>query len=152
MKEYCTAKGRYHIEGFDVITGQKVFDQVYDNVLVQNFFTSIFEFLDNDGTATQLAISHFASGTGTNTATKADTQLQTEAFRKSVTSKSYTNTVFTVKAFLASSESNFTITEIAIFAGGSATANSGNLISRCNCNIEKNSSTQYTVNYTIDLQ
>jgi hypothetical protein len=139
--------GEYRFEGFDSVTGEKIFDKTYKNVLVQNYFTSIFKLLN--GESPSLSISHFAAGSGTSTAVKSDTALGSEVFRKAVTTKTYAAAKFTVKVSLAPSECAFVIKEIGIFANGINTLGSGSLVSRCNVDIDKNSSTQLLITYTI---
>ena len=83
---------------------------------------------------------------------KANTALQTEVFRKAITTKTYNATQFICKLSLGADESVFTIREIGLFADGTDTLGSGTLFSQCNVNIAKNASTQYLITYTITAQ
>lgn len=150
MDELSMFKGQYIFEEYR--EGKLVSVKKFDNVLCQRYFTGIFNFLrqsDTSQAAAYLNITHFATGTGTTAPAKADTQLQTEVFRKSVTTRTQTNTTCVIKTTLAPSESNFTIKEVGIFANGTGTANSGNLISHCAVDVIKNSSSQYIVTFTL---
>jgi hypothetical protein len=137
-------KGQYVFEWED---GRK---EVFDNVIVQNFFDGLFDALN--GSACNLQITHMATGDGTSSALKADTALENEIFRKAISSKSFTSTKAIFKLSLAASESAFNIKEIGVFAEATDTPESGILISRCNVNIDKNASTQLLITYTITAE
>lgn len=152
--EIVKAHGEYHVEGFDR-SGNKVYDKTFHNILTQAFFTRVFQFLNQAISVPDvdaLNLTHMATGTGTATPTKADTALGTEAFRKAISSKTFTANKFTCKLSLDTSESNFTITEIGTFAKATDTPGSGVLISRALVNIPKTSAIKYLVTYTITCQ
>jgi len=168
MKDTCTFKGKYRFEGFDLtgldvdltqidvntIADRKVSDDTFHNLLTQGYFTAIMKFLNqaiDSPNVDDLNINYIATGTGTTTPTKADTKLVTEVFRKAPASKTKTATVFTCKLSLAAGESNYTITEIGTFADGTASADTGLMISRAIVNIAKNSNISYLVTYTITM-
>jgi hypothetical protein len=142
-------KGRYRFEGFNK-AGKKVFDKTYSNVITQSLFTNFFKNLNAESAV--LNLTHMATGSGVNTALKADTALQTEVFRKAITTKTYGATQFICKLSLGAPESVFTIREIGLFADATSTPGSGILFSRCNVNIVKNASTQYLITFTITAQ
>ena len=147
--ENVQAIGEYTFEGYDS-DGNLVDKQVYHNVITQNFFTGVMKLL-NAATGDDIHLTHMATGTGTNTAAKADTALQTEYFRKAISSKSYTTTQFIAKLSLGTTESNTTIREVGVFANATDTPGSGKLISRCNVNIAKNVNITYLVTYKLTL-
>ncbi len=151
--DMITCKGEYRFEGFD-LQGNKVSDVTYKNVLTQLFFTGLMKFLDqvvsNPGVG-DMNLNYVATGTGTNPALKTNTLLQTEAFRKSIATKTIGLTTFTCKVSLDPADSNFTITEIGVFAAATGTVDSGTMVSRANVNIEKTSSIRYLITYTITM-
>lgn len=138
INDIIKVKGRY--EFFNVDTKET---KVFDNLVVQGFFTNIFKAMK--GETFYLQVKDFATGSGTNAAIKSDTTLQTEYFRKAISSINYNTTQCVIKTTLAPSESNITIKEVGIFD------TNGGLISRANVNIEKNASTQYIVTYTMTI-
>jgi len=144
LNEKVIVKGHWLIEGCD---GTRL---EWDNVVVQGFFTNVISRL-NGGSAA-LNVTHIATGTGTNAAAKSDTALQTEFFRKALSSKSTTATTFVAKLSLAPSESVTTIRELGVFIDATDTAGSGTLLSRCNVSFTKNASTQYLMTYTLTIQ
>lgn len=150
MNDTAIANGEYFFEAYENGKRAPKYDRYYHNVITQNFFTGVFQLL-NAATGADIHLTHMATGTGTTTATKADTALGTEAFRKALSSKSYTTTQFIAKLSLGTTESNFTIKEIGIFANATDTAGSGTLISRCLVDIAKNSNITYLVTYIITL-
>lgn len=132
------AKGFYEIVNDE--TGEII---AAHNVITTGLFTAILNNLNN--TATGFAITKLAAGTGTNTAAFTDTALQTQIAEKAITSSSITTTQYKCKIILAPSEFVGNIKEMGMFAGST-------LISRVNVDFPKNSSTQYTVNFTLTLQ
>lgn len=140
--------GHYKIERLD---GDKwVAVQEKKNVVVQGFFDSII--LNLRGTDTPMEVTHFALGTGSSPALKANASLETETFRKARSSTSNSPTSFIAKLSLAPSEAVMTIREIGVFMEATDTPGSGTLLSRVNVNIEKNASTQYLITYTLTIQ
>ena len=142
MNDKLNMFGEYHIEGWE--NGVKTIDFKKKNVITQTLFNAFFDALD--GTTTPIEIAEIATGTGTNTAMKSDTALQTEVFRKAISSKSRTSKQFIVKLSLGTAESAFVIREIGVFTSD------GDMISRVNVNIDKNSSTQLLITYTLTAQ
>lgn len=143
MNEKAKLKGSFLIEARDK-DGRLVWAQRLDNQLMKINQTVRTQMLLGTyaGTTDALQIKYFAFGTGTAAVTVNDTQLASEQFRKVVTQSSNPSdgVVQTVVA-LATSEANFNIKEIGVFAGpnASSTANSGTLISRILVDIDKNS-------------
>lgn len=157
INEGIKAVGIYKFEAYNAKTLERIpkLDRTYRNILVQGFFTTVFEFLNQAISAPNVAdlnLSHFATGTGTTTPMKSDTALETEYFRKAISVKSFGSTSFVCKTILGPTESNITIREIGIFANGSMTPGSGTLISHCSTNFEKISNIQYIVTYTLTLE
>ena len=140
--------GHYKIEKLECDKWETV--QEKKNVVVQGFFTGLFTHLQ--GTATPMEVTHFALGTGTTTAMKANVALEMEEFRKARTSISSTPTSLIVKLSLAPIEAVMTIREIGLFMEATDTAGSGTLLSRVNVNVKKNASTQYLITYTLTIQ
>jgi hypothetical protein len=75
-------------------------------------------------------INYGALGTGTNAAANGDTQLQTEVFRKTTASTSYTTNQAFIDFFYSKADTNGTYQEFGTFIDGSASANSGQLFTR----------------------
>jgi len=150
MEDIGNVFGEYFFEAYENGKRAPQYDRAYHNVIVQNFFTGVFQLL-NAATGADIHLTHMATGTGTGAALKTNTALGTEAFRKALSSKSYTATQFTAKLSLGTTESNFTIKEIGIFANATETAGSGTLISRCLVDIAKNSNITYLITYKLTL-
>lgn len=151
--ENIKVTGVYHVEGFNIITGEKVFDETYRNVITQLYFDSLFSFMDSSGTdGTEIGLTFFSTGDDDTTALKADTELGNEIFRKSLTSVTSTSNKVIATTVLAPAESVFVIKELGIWAEGSLTLDSGTLISHVNVDIDKNISTQYNITYTFTIE
>jgi len=150
MEDIGNVFGEYFFEAYENGKRAPKYDRHYHNVITQNFFTGVFQLL-NAATGADIHLTHMATGTGTGAALKTNTALGTEAFRKALSSKTYTATQFTAKLSLGTTESNFTIKEIGIFANATDTAGSGTLISRCLVDIAKNSNITYLITYKLTL-
>jgi hypothetical protein len=155
--------GRYTVQGYDEnwnpaefeCNGQMVSTYRGKNVLTQLLFTGFFKFL-NAVTDTpaydDLNITHLAVGTGTTAPAKTDTTLENEYFRKAVSSKSYTDDIFTAKMLMGTTEGNTTITEIGVFADATDTTDSGTLLSHIAVNITKTDSISLLLTWTLTLE
>jgi len=150
MEDIGNVFGEYFFEAYENGKRAPKYDRYYHNVITQNFFTGVFQLL-NAATGADIHLTHMATGTGTGAALKTNTALGIEAFRKALSSKSYTTTQFIAKLSLGTTESNFTIKEIGIFANATDTAGSGTLISRCLVDIAKNSNITYLITYKLTL-
>lgn len=138
----------YTIEGFDA-DGRRVFIKT-KNVVVQNFFTSVFTLLSGGSAA--LNITHFAVGSGTSTAAKTDTALQTETYRKAVSAITASATKLTVKTSIGASDFVGTWQEVGIIINGTDTLASGSLLSRANVSFNKTNAIQLLITYTLTCQ
>lgn len=154
MNEKLSFKGFYRIKIVNLETG-KVLEDCIHNVVCQGFFDGVWAFLNeaiDSPSVDALNLTYFAVGDGTTPAMRADTVLENETFRKALSTKSYIDTKFTAKVVIGASEGNPTgevITEVGIFAGGSAAADSGTLISRAVVNIPKNANIQLIITWTL---
>jgi len=153
MSEIMSITGRYLFEGFNK-DGNKVFEKEYKNVVTNGFFGTVINFLDytTDQPGNTLNITHIALGIGTNEASKDDTKLVNEIFRKKITTKSRTNNKYVCKLLIDGNEANFIIREVGTFVNTDNTVNNGLLISRTNVFIEKTSSIQYLITFTLTIQ
>ena len=90
---------------------------------------------------------HLALGTGVTPASSADTKLQTEVFRKVVSSKTRTAAMVRLRTFLLASEAIGTWIEFGIFMAGTNILNSGTLLNRILLagGISKTSNTYLTI-------
>jgi len=113
---------------------------VFENVVVQNVFSGLFGALN--GVAPLIQITHLAVGTGTTTASRNDTALVTETYRKPISVITVSNTGVLVKTNFAPGEITGVFKEIGIFAGST-------LISRANIDKTINAADQFLVTYTL---
>lgn len=98
-----------------------------------------------------LRVNKIAIGTGTNSPAAGDTQLQTETFRKDTASANSVSNVATVTAFYTAAETSGTFREAGLFMGGTASANTGTLLSRVAINITKTTAQTMTIEWTITI-
>lgn len=75
--------------------------------------------------------SHIALGSGNNPFSESDTLLQTEEFRKQITQKTrLSNRTRSIVSILENEANNFDIREVGLFANGTDSANTGQLVAR----------------------
>lgn len=98
-----------------------------------------------------LRANYTALGSGTNAPANGDTTLQTEVIRKQTGSATNANNVAYITAFYTASEGVGTHREAGIFIAGTATADSGTLLSRIAINITKGATETLTIDTTITI-
>jgi len=140
LKQKLKAKGVYNIEHWQ--DGKLIKKECIKNVVVQNFFTAVYNCLA--GSSIAIPITHLATGDGIATAARTDTALGNELFRKAISTVTGGTANFTAKTSLTPDESNFTIREIGLFSNTT-------LISRVNVDIAKNKNVQILVTYTLEI-
>lgn len=127
--------GQYHIVVKDK-DGKIKHDVVIDNITTTAYHTVIADYMTNASPSGTILVDYIAVGTGTNTPAITDTQLQTENARKLQTSRTSSAGVAAVAtAFAAGDVPTSTLKEVGLFAGGTATANTGTLVSRAAINL-----------------
>lgn len=95
---------------------------------------------------------YFALGTGSNTPANIDTSLQTETLRAAFTDRSsYTNIAYLDVFFPTASVAGNSYNEAGIFVDGSASVNTGYLLSRVAINQTLGASQTLTVNCSITI-
>jgi hypothetical protein len=96
---------------------------------------------------------HIALGTGTNAAAAGDVSLQTEEYRKAITSSTITGNSAKFAAFIAFADYSGTISELGLFADATDTVGSGTLFSRFipTTPITKTSADALVISWTITL-
>lgn len=150
-KESVMLKGVYTFTIRDAVTGAVKRTHRYENIVPTVARQNIANNMTASSPASSLLINKAALGTGTNTPANSDTQLQTETYRNDVASKTNSANVAYVTAFYSAAEVSGTFREIGLFAGGTASANTGVLMSRVAINITKSTSETLTVDWTLTI-
>lgn len=100
-------------------------------------------------------LNYTALGTGDTAPANGDTQLVTETFRKLTASGTNSNNIAYITAFYTAAEVTGTFKEAALFANGTASADSGILFSRVLLNptsgITKSGTETLTIDYTLTI-
>lgn len=92
-----------------------------------------------------------ALGSGTNTPANGDTTLQTETYRNDVASRTNASNIGYVTGFFSATEVSGTFREAGLFSDGTASANTGILVSRVAINITKSLSESLTIDWTLTI-
>ena len=154
MRSQLKMTGKYMFEAVE--NGRVIGRTEYSNLITNGIYENVLKFLNYSEESSPpandiLDVSYFALGTGTTAPAITDATLETETFRKIYTQKSWTGLILTAVTQLTASEANFNIKEVGIFAGGSAVADSGLLLSRTIVDITKNSNIVYNVYWVLAL-
>ena len=124
----------------------------YDNLIPTAGRAALASWLTSGSpTPASLRLNYTALGTGANAPANGDTQLQTETYRKAISSATSANNIAYATAFYTAIETSGTFTEAGVFMNGSAGANTGTLFSRVAVSITKTTSTTLTIDYTITI-
>lgn len=113
MNDLVKPNVNVYIDVWDAETDQLLDHQEMHNLAVTAGRNLLRDFLNGD---TVTGLTHFAVGTGTNDVTAADTALQTEVFRDTITKKTKDAAKLTVQYYLASGSANgYTLAEAGLF-------------------------------------
>lgn len=151
FKDKVTLKGVYNFTVRDAVTGEIKRTYYYENIIPTVGRQNIANNMTAAVPASSLLINKAALGSGTNTPANTDTILQTETYRNDVASRTNSANIGYVTAFYNATEVSGTFREIGLFAGGTATANTGVLMSRVAINITKSTSETLTVDWTLTI-
>lgn len=98
-----------------------------------------------------IRINYSALGTGATAPANADTTLQTETYRKLVSSETNASNIAYITAFYTATETSGTYAEAGLFMNASATPNDGTLFSHVAISVTKTTSNTLTIDYTITI-
>ena len=151
INDSLTMKGRVRLCVWNP-DGSLAQEQKVDNLVVTAGKTAIANHLTaGSPSPTALRVNYVALGTGTNAPAAGDTTLQTETYRKATASAGNTVGVATVTGYYTATETTGTYREAGLFMGGTASANTGTLLSRVAINITKTSIQTLTIEWTITI-
>lgn len=100
------------------------------NLVPAAIMTAILENMFDATPSTSILTGYIAVGSSATAPADGNTHLGTEVARKAVTSRAYSGKKGTCSAVFAAGEATGTHVEFGVFAGGSASANTGTLCSR----------------------
>jgi hypothetical protein len=150
VKDNISLKGHYKFTLTDIHTGEvQVFE--YDNVVTSACWTMIANNMFSATPANSMLVNKAALGSSTTTPATSNTQLGTETYRNNIASKSNVANIGYTTAYFNATETSGTYREAGIFSNGTATANSGVLVSRVAINITKTTSQTLTLDWTLTI-
>lgn len=126
--------GKWYEEGKGGFWLPKCLHLMIQQVTKKNLTTTvgrayIAKLLCNTAVGTNKYVNYFAIGTDTTPAAVGDTTLGTETFRKAVTSALDSSNTANIATFIGASEANFNWEEWGHFIDGTASADSGTMLS-----------------------
>lgn len=150
LGETLTLKGEYRLTFRDAKTGRVTRRATYRNVVCANGKSYIASWLNGEiGTMPTV---YGAVGTGASPNPQStDTQLVTELSRAVLASNQRTGNQVVMDFFWTTATGNGVLTEAGVFLGGSATANSGSLLSHVLISENKTSAETLTVEFTFTV-
>ena len=143
--------GKMVVELHDAVTGELKHREVINNLVCNIGKNMIAARLNGETVTTTGIINYLAVGTGSNIPAAADTQLQTEIARTTVSTNSRVNNVATITFFFGSASANGTLREAAAFIDGTAVVNSGNIFDRVNINVAKTTADTLTITLIVTI-
>lgn len=145
--------GKYYAEGRQHLWLPKCLPLCFHEQEIHNLTTTVGRnflaaILCNTATETNKYVNYFAIGTNNTPAAVGDTTLGTESYRKVVSSAAAASAVANISTFLAASEGNSTWEEFGHFIDGTASANTGTLLSHVSQTVTKASPNTKTIDST----
>jgi hypothetical protein len=127
----------------------------FKNIIPTVCRTMIANNLTSTSPTDTMLVNYFAVGSGTTTPANANTTLETETYRNAVASRTNANNVAYLTGFINATEDSGTYYEAGMFANGTATTDTGVLVSRVLLNsptgITKSATETLTVDYTLQI-
>jgi len=151
QNEGLTLKGHYKFTIRDAETGEvkRVYD--YENLIPTVARAMIANNLTDSTPTNAMRINYTALGTGVTAPANADIKLETESFRKEVSSETNASNIAYFTAFYTAAEVSGTFREAGVFCDATGVADSGVLFSRVAINITKSVTESLTVDYAITI-
>jgi hypothetical protein len=134
---------------FRNIAGEIIREKTYENLVVLLGRKQICNALG--GLSPNIIINYGAVGTGGNSPSNADTTLQTEFYRVTVTGANVVDNVLEVQQFYGLAEANTQLYEAGEFINGTGVVDSGILFSRWNIDENKTASETLTITSTYTI-
>lgn len=167
VADVSSPEARAEEERISTLTGQafdtalKAFNErygvktlIFENVTCTAGFTEIAKALSGNISATsEILCNYIALGDSSTTPVTGDTTLGNEVYRKLLASKTYSANKFYATGFFLSTDTNGTYEEVGIFIAGSASADSGALLSHLLLNsLSKTNVQSLTLEIEITMQ
>lgn len=144
-------KGVYTFTLRNAKTGELEGRHVYENLITAVGLERIAKVLGQSTVANHGRISHCAVGSNTTPPSAGNTALGTEVYRNDIASLNNIGAIVYATGFFGTTEANGTHREAGIFIDGSATPNSGVLLSQVAINITKLNTQTLTLDWTLTL-
>lgn len=123
----------------------------YHNVVTTSAFTMIMNNLTNAIPDNDMLITHALLGDNNTAVSASDTTLTNEVYRNTIASMTNSSNIAYVTAFFDQTEVSGTFKEAGFVSDGSASADTGVLISHVNIDITKTSVQKLTIDWTLTL-
>ena len=144
-------KGRLRIAVWNP-DGSLAEEQIIENLIVTAGKTAIAnQFVSGSPSPDPLRVNYIALGSGTNAPAAGDTTLQTEVYRNATASGWNVSNASTLTGFYSATETSGTYREAGLFIAGTASANTGTLLSRVAINITKSAIQTLTIEWQVTI-
>lgn len=125
--------------------------RVVENLIPTVGRTMIADNLTNSSPDNTMLVNYIALGSSGTSPANGDTTLGTEVYRNAVASKTNANNVAYISGFFNSTETTGTYAEAGIFSDGTASANTGILLSHVLISVTKSATETLTVDWTLTI-
>ena len=155
MGDSIVTYGEFELVSRDYLTGEITKSLIVRNKIVATGIGIFPRLITGSITnVSQMTINYCGIGTGETAPASGDTELETEGFRKAVSSSNHTADTATYSTYLTHLEGNMIINEVGMFINGSNSADSGTLFSRISTEngqlpYTKDDTETLTINYRV---
>ncbi len=128
-----------------------IYEKKYTNLVCTAGKNTIVSRWCGDTTKTGI-LTYLALGTGTGTPTSADVKLQTEVYRKLLTTRTKDGTIAKTSTYIPTNEGNYAYKEVGLYGDdASETPDSGTLYTHASVNEEKTEGVSVTIDYNLKI-
>ena len=151
IKNTLSIKGKLICTIRDVDTGRIKRQHQYRNLIPTVGRTMIADNLTNSSPDVVMRVTHVALGSSGTAVANGDTTLGTEVYRNAIASETNSSNIAYFTGFYDATETSGTYAEAGLFSAGTASADTGTLLSHVLISITKSTSETLTIDWTITI-
>lgn len=149
--ENISLKGHWKFTFRDAATGVIKRIQEFENIVPTVARTMIANNLTDSSPTNAMRVNYVALGTGTTAPANADTKLETETYRNAIASQTNSSNIAYCTGFFSAAECTGTYKEAGIFSDGTASADTGIIVSHVAIDITKSNTETLTIDWSLTI-
>jgi hypothetical protein len=150
-QENICMKGHWKFTIRDAKTGKVKRVQEYENIIPTVGRTMIADNLTNASPDNAMRVNYVALGSDGTAVANSDTTLTAETYRNTVASETNSNNIAYITGFFNATEDDGTYLEAGLFSDGTASADTGILLSHVNINVTKSNTETLTIDWSLTI-